>query len=110
MRPSSAARKQRYGKALYRYGIIPLLLLLEEYEKKEDYMECGLIRDAIQDRVDYINKVSHMGEDFNLPRHISEVDGHEKDYWSTQEENFKRNVKNYVQAIKELVDDQVYSQ
>lgn len=90
-------RKQRYGKALYMYGIIPLLMLLEEYEQKEDYRECMLISEAIQDRVDYVNNMTHIGDDFDLPRHISQVNVMEK------EENYRKNLNNYIESIKILV-------
>lgn len=107
MKESNAVKKQRYGKALYTYGIVPVLLLLEEYEKTEDFEECSIIRDAIQDRVDYVNSMAHLGEDFDFPRHMSELDPNEGEYEFLEEGNFKHNVKNYVRAIKELVNTKI---
>lgn len=41
-------RKNRtYRRALFSYGVTPLLLLMEQYETAEDYTECALILNVI---------------------------------------------------------------
>ena len=42
-----AERTALYIKCIYSYGIIPLLKVLEEYEKVENYEECELIYEAV---------------------------------------------------------------
>lgn len=109
MKESNAVRKQRYIKGLYMYGIIPTLILLDEYEKKEDYKECALISEAIQERVDNMNRLAHEGDDFDVPRHISQINTKEEGYEFANEESFKTNVKHYVLAIKDMVSGELHS-
>ena len=49
--------EQYYINAINRYGIVPVLLLLEEYERENRFEECVLILKAIE----YLN---FLGEDF----------------------------------------------
>lgn len=109
MSQSNAHKKGRYIHAFQMYGVIPMLMLLDEYEKKEDYRECAIIRDAIQERVENMNKMVHIGDEFDVPRRLSEINMDDNDYKFMEEENFKRNVKNYVENIKQIVNGQVHS-
>lgn len=45
-------KEQRYIGALFSYGVVPLLLLLDEYEEEGDFEECSMIYNAIS----YCNK------------------------------------------------------
>lgn len=85
------------------YGVLPTLMLLEEYETKEMYEECELIQKAIRERIDRVNKLHKHIPDFDLPTHITQIDSFDDDYSFQDDEEFKRNVKNYIQAIKNLV-------
>src|SRR5690606_16588459 len=40
-------KEQRYISALFRYGVVPLLMLLDEYEENNDFDECSRIYNAI---------------------------------------------------------------
>ncbi len=40
-------KEQRYISALFSYGVVPLLLLLDEYEESGDFDECSRIYNAI---------------------------------------------------------------
>lgn len=104
MNNSNANKKERYRKAFSKYGIIPLLTLLKEYEDSGEYEECVLIRDAIQEHLDRINSVNSSLDDFDVPRHISEVDPSQEGFEFANEENYKNNVKHYVRFIKDMVE------
>lgn len=45
-------KEQRYISALFSYGVVPLLILLDEYEENGDFEECSRIYNAIS----YCNK------------------------------------------------------
>lgn len=102
-------KTERYIKALTTYGITPILVLLDEYERADDFEECSIIRDAIQERIDRVNKISHVGEDFDVPRRLEELDSTNEMYEFTAEENYQRNLKNYVLKIKEIVNGELHS-
>lgn len=40
-------KEQRYIGAIFRYGVVPVLLLLDEYEENNDFEECNIIFSAI---------------------------------------------------------------
>lgn len=60
-------KENRYVQALFRYGIIPLTLLLEEYEQHENFEECEIIVSAIK----YVNKYTEPHVDDKLPTRYS---------------------------------------
>lgn len=71
----SIARQGEYFSYIEKYPLFSTLLVLEEYENKEMYLECALIRDAI---LDYKSKYeSHLPKDLKFPTHISTYRGKE---------------------------------
>lgn len=52
MNIKSKIKRSRYIECIFRYGITPVLLLLQECENNENYEECQIILSAIE----YINK------------------------------------------------------
>lgn len=60
-------KQQRYISALYCYGIIPLTLLLQEYEKEENFEECNIILEAIK----FVNKYTEPHMEEQLPTKYS---------------------------------------
>lgn len=53
-------KEQRYISALFKYGVVPLLLLLDEYEQDNNFEECERIFNAIS----YCNKHLKSTEDY----------------------------------------------
>lgn len=56
-------KEQRYVQALFRYGIVPLTLLLDEYEQDGNYEECQIIVDVIN----FVNKYTGEEDAEKLP-------------------------------------------
>lgn len=100
---NNAQRKARYIKGLSTYGIYPLLLILKEQEDVENYEECSLILEAIEDRVHSFNMANRSLDDFNLPRHLRELPDFHDEFAFTEEEQYKKNVQHYVKELKNLV-------
>ena len=48
-------KRQHYHTAIFKYGVIPVLFLLQKYEQQERYEQCAIIRDAIADQNEWIN-------------------------------------------------------
>lgn len=46
--PQKKIKENRYVQAIFAYGVVPVLLLLEEYEDNQNFEECQIILDAIQ--------------------------------------------------------------
>jgi len=56
MNPHEATiRRNRYLEALYRYGFMTLVYLIDEYEKDQNYEECEIIFSAIMQHNKYLN-------------------------------------------------------
>lgn len=49
MTPTETINKAIYYKAFFAFGLLPMLLLLEEFEQVENYSECALIKAAIDE-------------------------------------------------------------
>lgn len=75
--PQRKIKENRYVQAIFAYGIVPLLLLLDEYEAEENFEECAIIYDAIKFTNDYTegeklplkynkNSLKKLKEDFSL--------------------------------------------
>lgn len=91
-------RKEIYRKALFRYGIIPITLILQEYEEKEDFEECKMILDVINE--------TNLG----LPTKYNEETLMEvkKEFqkFGLKGDIFIHNVPFYVQEIKKMTNPQ----
>lgn len=95
------ARIIKYQDGLVRYGIIPLLLLLEEYESMEEYEECAIIKSVIDD----INNHT-IGEKF--PYRATKEFKEEirlKVKQATGSDNFLSNIPEYVERLKEFLNN-----
>jgi translation initiation factor 2B subunit (eIF-2B alpha/beta/delta family) len=85
-------KKADYLAHAHRWGIFPLLYLLEEYEQSENYEECHLILEVVQQKSDQLRKEN--SSNISIPTHIRNV-----------AENIKRkylspNIKEQVKIIK----------
>lgn len=97
-------KEQRYIGALFSYGVVPLLLLLDEYEEDGNFEECSIIYNAIN----YCN------------RHLKATEGYEElptKYDSESLSKLKKqfnlfgfkgdtaigNMPYYIEEIKEMV-------
>jgi hypothetical protein len=45
--PQKKIKENRYIQAIFAYGVVPVLLLLEEYEDNENFEECQIILESI---------------------------------------------------------------
>lgn len=63
MNPIDEIKQQRYIQALFSYGIVPLTLLLDEYEQNGNFEECKIIYDAIS----FVNEHTFAEEGEKLP-------------------------------------------
>lgn len=101
--PQKEIKENRYVQALFAYGIIPLTLLLEEYEQQEDYEECEIICSAIN----YVNKYTEPHMDDKLPTRYSKDLVHQlKSEFNKY--GFKGNIAlhntpHYIEQIKKMV-------
>lgn len=69
----STARRETYVTFIERYPVYSILLVLKEYEDKELYEECAIIKNALEDYKDkYKTKIP---KDVNFPTHISVYNG-----------------------------------
>lgn len=96
-------KEQRYIRALFSYGIVPLTLLLDEYEQDGNYEECEIIYNAIS----FVNEHTFGEEGEKLPtkydsESLSKLRGNFNLY------GFKgdiaiANIPYYIEEIKQMV-------
>lgn len=97
-------KEQRYINALFKYGVVPLLVLLDEYESENDFEECSRIFNVIS----YCNKHLKSTEDYEeLPTKYS------SDALAQLKKQFNlfgmtgdtaiNNIPYYVEEIKQMV-------
>lgn len=96
-------KENRYVQALFAYGIIPLTLLLEEYEREQNFEECEIIYNAIC----YVNKYTEVIDNEELPTKYS------PNLIQTVKSNFNKfgfkgeiainNTPYYIEEIKKMV-------
>lgn len=103
--PLEQIKENRYVQALFAYGIIPLTLLLEEYEQQENYDECKIIKRAIE----FVNKYIEDEDKEDLPtRYSPEIEKIVKNNFNKY--GFKgdialSNTPYYIGEIKRMVND-----
>lgn len=97
-------KEQRYIGALFSYGVVPLLMLLDEYEDKGDFEECSIIYNAIS----YCNRHLKSTEDYEeLPtKYDSEALAQLKKQFNLfgfKGDTAIGNIPQYIEEIKEMV-------
>lgn len=91
-------KENRYVEALFRYGVVSLLLLLDEYEEEEDYQECEIIKKAIE----YVN--DNMENQEKLPTiYDSKALSQLKDKFNLYGAKGTHSIED-IRAIKEMVE------
>lgn len=94
-------KENRYIQALFAYGIVALLKLLDEYELKEDYQECEIIYGTIL----FVNEHAELTE--VLPTKFSEESiiliKEEFNLYGFKGNMVKDNIPYYIEEIKKMV-------
>jgi hypothetical protein len=97
-------KEQRYISALFRYGVVPLLMLLDEYEENNDFDECSRIYNAIS----YCNK--HLKDTTDYEELPTKYDSESLAQLRKQFNLFGfkgdtaiGNIPRYIEEIKEMV-------
>lgn len=86
-------KKANYKADAHRYGIFPLLYLLEEYEDNGNYEECHILLEVLQEKSDEeANKNSAKPVRFTHIRQVAE---------SIKRKYLSPNIKEQVKLIKE---------
>ena len=92
-------KNQPYRTAFYRYGLLPVLLLLEMLEEREIFYECYLIKltiDEINSELEY-NMPTRFGDDA-----VREVrQSYEKMGWNYQ--NYMNNLPSYISELNDYI-------
>ena len=96
-------KENRYTKALFKYGIVPLTLLLDEYEQEGNFEECSIIFDAIS----FVNKHTFTVGGEKLPTKyssssLSELRSH-FNLFGFKGDGAIANMPYYINEIKEMV-------
>lgn len=97
-------KENRYVQAIFRYGIIPVTLLLQEYEEKEAFEECEIIYKAIY----YMNKHLPLAEgETPLPTKYNKEalrdTLNEFQKYGYKGDIFKQNIPHYIEEIKKMI-------
>ena len=96
-------KENRYVGALFRYGVVPLTLLLDEYEQEGNYEECSIIFKAIS----FVNKHTFAEEDELLPtKYDSESLAKLKSQFNLfgfKGDSAIANMPYYIEQIKEMI-------
>ena len=93
-------KENRYVQAIFRFGIVPLTLLLDEYEQESNFEECQIILNAI-------NFVNQYTDGEKLPtKYDSKALSKLKEQFSLF--GFKgntaiKNIPYYIEEIKQMV-------
>jgi len=96
-------RKNNYTRALFQYGVVPLTLLLEEYEKDNNFEECQIIYEVILN----VNKHFFQETEEVLPTKYSKaaVKNWKKEFnkYGFTGEIAESNIPFYIEEIREMV-------
>lgn len=105
------AKILKYIRGLNNYGLYPTLILLEQYEKIENYVECQHIYLAVKEKIRtevylYNKKNGSIYKEQDFPTHISQFHTKEFrdkfDFFGLKADVTIGKVQEYIDAIKKL--------
>lgn len=88
-----------FKRGYYSFGYLPMLLVLDEYESREYYMTCFLIKNALDEVLGNENLPTRYG--------VEALEATKKDFeqrgWKDQFENYLQNVPNYAVECRRFI-------
>ena len=89
-----------FRRAYFTFGYMPLLLVLDQYEKLEYYMTCHLIKTALLEALEGEKIPTRYGSDaLNAT-----VQDFNKRGWGDQVQNYMNNVPNYAVECRKFIE------